>query len=184
MKKYLITSPEIYTDKCKNFKKILKKQVEKHLPDFILFRDKVHQNYDELAKCFVDTCKELNHGMKCLIHQDVDLAHILEVDGVHLTSKQFSQIQRAKKFGLYVIVSTHTHDEVLEAQNLGADAVTYSPIFYSPNKGIPKGIEDLQALLELCDVKVFALGGIVSDMELKALESTQVYGFSSIRYFQ
>jgi len=102
---------------------------------------------------------------------------------VHLTSTQFDKIEYAKSLGLEVIVSTHTHDEVLQAQDLGADAVTYSPIFSSPGKGEPKGVEDLKELLNKCSVKVFALGGIVDEKQVSEIEKTQAYGFASIRYF-
>lgn len=85
--------------------------------------------------------------------------------------------------GLFVIISTHTQKEVLRAQMLGADALTYSPIFASPNKGEPKGVEDLRELLEICSIKVFALGGIVTQEHIAAIEETKAYGFASIRYF-
>ena len=82
-----------------------------------------------------------------------------------------------------MIISTHTHEEVLKAQKLGADAVTYSPIFASPGKGEPKGIEDLKELLKKCNIKVFALGGIVESSHIKAVEEARAYGFASIRFF-
>jgi len=91
--------------------------------------------------------------------------------------------EKAKNIGLEVIISTHTHQEVLRAQKLGADAVTYSPIFASPNKGAPKGIDALKELLEVCDISVFALGGIVDKSHVDMIEQTKAYGFASIRYF-
>lgn len=66
---------------------------------------------------------------------------------------------------------------------MGADYVTYSPIFVSPNKGKPKGVEDLQKLLEKTEIKVFALGGIVSHEQIDLVEESGVYGFASIRHF-
>jgi thiamine-phosphate pyrophosphorylase len=182
MNRYLITLPEFYTDTPSVFRKILHKQFEMHTPEYALYRDKKNPNYDTQASDFVEVCKKFE-GMKSFIHQKVDLAKKIGATGVHLTSLQFEEIQRAKAKGLEVIISTHTKKEVLQAQALGADAVTYSPIFPSPNKGKPKGIEDLKELLNQCNIKVFALGGIIQEEQIRLLEDIEVYGFASIRYF-
>lgn len=182
MKKYLITSKEFYSNENIKFKTILDKKIKQYLPQYILFRDKESSNYTDLARDFITVCKKYE-TLKSFLHQDIDLAKELGACGVHLTSKQFDKIECAKSIGLEVIVSTHTHQEVLEAQKAGADAVTYSPIFYSPNKGEPKGLDDLKKLLDKCNIKVFALGGIISKKHISELEKTGVYGFASIRYF-
>ena len=182
MHKYLITSEDFYTQDPDIFKEKLNKQIQIHKPSYVLYRDKSNQNYKQQAKEFVTLCK-MHDDVKSFIHQDIDLAVSLGAIGVHLTSLQFSEIKNAKKNNLEVIISTHTHEEVLLAQNLGADAVTYSPIFTSPNKGKPKGIEDLKTLLNKCDIKVFALGGIVGFKQERQLKDIRIYGFASIRYF-
>ena len=180
--KYLITSREFYTDTPAVFRSILREQFVKHSPTYALYRDKSNINYDIQAEHFVEVCSQFE-GIKSFIHQKVDLAKELNATGVHLTSNQFDEIRDAKSKGLEVIISTHTHDEVLNAQKLGADGVTYSPIFASPGKGEPKGIDDLKELLSKCDIKVFALGGIVEEEQIKAVKDVGVYGFASIRYF-
>ena len=83
-----------------------------------------------------------------------------------------------------VVISTHTHDEIYIAEAMGADYVTYSPIFATPNKGEPKGVEDLKEIVNMTDIAIFALGGIVSEKEVDALRENGVFGFASIRYFQ
>lgn len=182
MNKYLITSEDFYTDNLEIFKATLQKQLIKHKPSFALYRDKSNDNYNLQAAEFVKVCKEFK-GLKSFIHRDADLAKSLNAVGVHLTSTQFDKIEYAKSLGLEVIISTHTHEEVLNAEELGADYVTYSPIFASPGKGKPKGIDDLKELLNKCRIKVFALGGIVEETQLRDIERTQAYGFASIRYF-
>jgi len=84
---------------------------------------------------------------------------------------------------LYVIISTHTHEEALKAQTLGADAITYSPIFPSPNKGEPKGLEDLKEIVDKIEIPIFALGGITTEEQVNTVLATGAYGFASIRYF-
>jgi len=181
-KKYLITSDGFYTDSANTFREKLQKQFEIHMPQFALYRDKDNKNYAGLALEFISVCKQFS-SVQSFLHQHVELALKLQATGVHLTSTQFEEIENAKRLGLEVIISTHTHEEVLKAQTLGADYVAYSPIFASPNKGGPKGVEDLKALLQKCEIKVFALGGIVESRHVEMVEEAGAYGFASIRYF-
>ncbi len=182
MKKYLITSREFYTDTPAVFRGILQEQLIKYMPDFALYRDKSNPHYDVQADHFVEVCKNFM-GLKSFLHQEYELAASLGANGVHLTSKQFDKIQNAKSLGLEVIISTHTKEEVLQAEKLGADYVTYSPIFATPGKGEPKGVGNLEELVKDVNIKVFALGGIIKEEEVNAIEGSGVYGFASIRYF-
>ena len=182
LKKYLITSREFYSDTPGVFRKILHEQFVKHLPFFALYRDKMNPNYGVLAEHFIEVCAQFE-GINAIIHSEVELAFKLKAYGVHLTSKQFSEIKKAKELGLKVIVSTHTKEEVLKAEELGADYVTYSPIFKTPNKGEPKGVENLKELLKTINIKLFALGGIVEDEQIATISKTDSFGFASIRYF-
>ncbi len=182
MKKYLITSREFYTDTPAVFRNILHQQLVKHTPDYALYRDKLNENYELQAEHFVEVCNQFM-GMKSFIHRDYKLAKKLSASGVHLTSTQFDDIKKAKELGLEVIISTHTFEDVLRAHIFGADAVTYSPVFASPGKGKPKGIEDLKELLDIAKLDIFALGGVVTQEQINLLEETNVYGFASIRYF-
>jgi len=183
MKKYLITSREYHTDTPAVFRSILQEQLTKYPVDFVLYRDKHNPHYATQADHFLDVCKNFQ-GLKAFLHQDYKLAAKLGAVGVHLTSKQFDDITDAKELGLEVIVSTHTHDEVYLAKAMGADYVTYSPIFATPGKGEPKGIEDLEDINATCDIDIFALGGIIGHKEVAILQESNVYGFASIRYFQ
>jgi len=182
MKKYLITSREFYTDTPAVFRNILHEQLREHLPEFALYRDKANPDYALQAAHFVEVCKQFE-SVKSFIHQNIKLAKELGATGVHLTSKQFDLIKDAVDAHLEVIISTHSHQEIQKAQDLGAHYVTYSPIFTSPNKGEPKGIDDLQKAIKKYQIKIFALGGIVSQEQIKAIEPTRCYGYASIRGF-
>ncbi|WP_457744867.1 thiamine phosphate synthase [Sulfurimonas sp.] len=170
MKKYLITASPSYF------------QLRKYMPDFALYRDKENENYALKAREFIEMAKQIK-TLKPFLHRDYTLANSLNAAGVHLTSTQFEDIKKAKKLDLEVIISTHTHVEVLKAEDLGADYVTYSPIFHSPHKGEPKGLEDLKELVQKTDIKIFALGGIIDEEQIQEIEKTKSYGFASIRYF-
>jgi len=182
VKSYLITDPAFYGSNTDSLEGALDVVLSHTLPDFVLLRDKQISDYSNLAQTFVTVCRYYNIP-KVLLHGDYTLAHELKADGVHLTSTQFDTIPFAKDLGLFVIISTHTHEEALRAQELGADAITYSPIYESPNKGGPKGLEDLKEIVDKIRVPIFALGGIVTQEQITAVEACGVYGFASIRYF-
>ncbi|MDP1784508.1 MAG: thiamine phosphate synthase, partial [Sulfuricurvum sp.] len=121
MKSYLITDALFYGHDAETFRDRLGSVLNRRTPDFSLFRDKETPSYPELARIFIDVCR-MHSIPKILVHGDYNLAHALGADGVHLTSTQFDAIKYAKGLGLYVIISTHTHEEAQKAQKLGADA--------------------------------------------------------------
>lgn len=182
MKSYLITDPAYYGGDPLSLSKSLTLILASNHPDIVVFRDKQTSDYLTLAQTFIDVCRAHNLP-KVLLHGDYKLAYALGADGVHLTSTQFDKIAEAKALGLYVIISTHTHEEAQNAQKSGADAITYSPVFASPNKGEPKGLEDLKEIVAKIEIPIFALGGITTEEQIKAVEMCGAYGFASIRYF-
>jgi len=164
------------TNLINNLKQISKKA------NMILYRDKESSNYSKFARVFIEEAKKFNFD-KILIHQDIDLACLLKVDGVHLTSKQIEIIPKAKFFKLFTVVSTHNLSEVKEAEKLGADMITFSPIFETPNKGKPKGIEALKEIVKRVNIPVIALGGILTKEQIEECIGVGAKGFASIRYF-
>ncbi len=120
---------------------------------------------------------------KVLIHGDHTLAHSAQADGVHLTSLQLDDIAASKTKGLFVVVSTHTVEELKKAEALGADMATFSPIFETPGKGLPVGLEVLKRMTSQVHIPILALGGIVTEEQIAACERSGASGFASIRYF-
>jgi len=182
LKKYLITSRSYYTDTPAVFRSILHERIKATMPDFVLYRDKFEKNYSLFAEHTVETARQFE-SVKPFVHQDATLAKKIGADGVHLTSKQFDAIKEAKELGLEVIVSTHSIEELKEVEKLGADYATFSPIFASPGKGEPKGVEALKEAVESVSINIFALGGIITPEDVKKIEPVNPYGFASIRYF-
>ena len=183
MIKYLITDPKYYTNDEKKFEEILINVLDKHQIKITCFRDKESSNFKELAKIFIKICKEKDIK-KILLNGDYLLAHKLNATGVHLTSTQFDDILKAKELGLYVIISCHTFEDIQKAIDYKADEVTYSPIFETPNKGTPKGIEVLkEAIDKYNNINIIALGGIINEKQIEQISKTKAYGFASIRYF-
>ncbi len=170
LQKYLITAEPSY------------RQLRKYKPEFALYRNKETKEYAFHAQNFLEMTKYIPN-LKAFLHQDYRLAYKLNATGVHLTSTQFESIEKAKLLGLEVIVSTHTKEEVLHAEKLGADYVTFSPIFTAPNKGEPKGIVTLKEIVNATTIKVIALGGIITEEHIKEIEKSGAFAFASIRYF-
>ncbi|MBD3823426.1 MAG: thiamine phosphate synthase [Epsilonproteobacteria bacterium] len=181
MRSYLITSPDYYGTSSQEFSQRLERAFVTHMPDFALYRDKESQNYRELAEVFVQKC--LNFGIDGFLHQDIDLACELGAYGVHLTSQQFDLVSHAKDAGLVVCASAHSLEDIEYLAKIGAHFATFSPIFETPNKGAPKGIDELIRVVNQSRIPLFALGGIIDESHVQALEESGVYGFASIRYF-
>ncbi len=182
MKSYLITDPKYYKNELKSFSNYLEAIYQNYYIDYSCFRDKKNSNKRELAKTFLKLSKKHNI-QNTLINSDIEMAKELGFFGVHLNSKQLEDIKKAKEKNLFTIISTHTIKEVELALNQGVDAITFSPIFKTPNKGEPKGVEELKELVESKKVKIFALGGIITKKEIQKCQDAGVYGFASIRYF-
>ena len=151
--------------------------------DMVLYRDKNNPDYEVDAKRFIHAARGY-HSLKILLHNDVDLAVRQKVYGVHLSSDKVQQITTAKAKGLFVIISTHTTEEIEKAYKLGADMVTFSPIFDTPNKGKPVGLDKLSEVCRTVNIPVIALGGILRQDQIDACEAAGAKGFASIRYFK
>ncbi len=174
MLSYAITDPKYFNlTKIENISK---------KADMILFRDKTCNNYKQKAKEFIQKAKYYNFK-KILLHQNIDLARELNADGIHLTSLQIDDISKAKKLQLFTIISTHSFSEAIKAQNLGADMITFSPIFSTPNKGKPVGLKMLKEVINNISIPVIALGGIITKEQIKLCKDNGATGFASIRYF-
>jgi len=174
MKTYLITDPKYF----QNFKESL----QKHKPDFACFRDKRDISHEENIKSFINVGREYSNA-KLIVHSHLELALKYRADGFHVASSNFETIKYAKEKDLYVVASTHTIEEAQDAITQGANALTFSPIFHTPNKGEPLGLEKLKEIIDIIDAPIFALGGIITEKQISALKEVKPYGFASIRYF-
>jgi thiamine-phosphate pyrophosphorylase len=181
VKTYLITDPLLYTREQQSFEKTLLRAFEAFPVDFALYRDIANPSYPDLARTFITLCKQ--NGVKPFLHQDMALAASLNAYGVHLRSSQYRLIPQAKVSGLFTIASAHSKKELREIVALGGDAATYSPIFSTPNKGEPKGLDALREIVEETPLHIIALGGIVTDAQINAVERCGVFAYASIRRF-
>lgn len=112
---------------------------------------------------------------KILINSRADIALATGADGVHLPSS--APAQTLPK--LIVARSCHTLEEVRQCS---ADLVTFGPVFESPGKGPPVGVEALKNACRL-GKPVFALGGVNWDNAADCMQAG-AEGIAGIRLFQ
>ena len=175
MIKYAISDPKFYSNLDYAFNNFIRLKEA----NMLLFRDKNSNNYDKIAQEFI---KFKSHNIKFLLQNDIDLACKLGFDGIHFSSNFIHLLKEAPP-NLIKIASTHNIKEIELANQYGADFITFSPIFATPNKGEPKGLEALKEAIKISKFKVIALGGIMSAEQICAVMKCGVAGFASIRYF-
>lgn len=135
----------------------------------------------ELAKNASQITK--NSTTRLLINDRADVALAADADGVHLTSQSIpAETIRANFPENFMIgVSVHSLERAFAAKTQGADFATFSPIFHSPNKGDPVGLETLREVCEkLNGFPVIALGGIDETNYREVLNIAD--GFAAIRF--
>ena len=121
---------------------------------------------------------------KVLVNDRADIAFAAEADGVHLTSQSLSArvVRRNFPKDLIIGVSAHTLAAAETAKKNGADFVTFSPIFETPGKGKPYGVDKLREVCEkLKPFPIIALGGINNENYKTVLENG-ASGFAAIRF--
>jgi len=183
---YFITDPDEYGSTVTAFEQSLRSTLSQHHIDIVCFRDKTSPNKKELAKVFLDICREFNIK-KVLINSDLSLCEELGFDGIHLNSLQFETLLKINKKKLFTIISCHTEDEIVKAKEFNANAITYSPIFFKEFKGEPKGIANLKRIVKKYqneDFHIYGLGGIITKNNVLDIQKTNAKGFASIRYFK
>lgn len=112
---------------------------------------------------------------KILVNSRADIAVATGADGVHLPS----HAPQKTLPGLIVSRSCHTLEEV---RKCSADFVTFGPIFDSPGKGTPVGLDALKTACRL-GKPVFALGGVNWDNAADCMHAG-AEGIAGIRLFQ
>lgn len=105
------------------------------------------------------------YGAKLLINERVDVALAVEADGVHIgaDSLPIYKVRRLLGERRLIGVSCHNQVQAITAQEMGADFITFGPVYYTASKaayGDPVGVEKLDLVTGMLEIPVFALGGI------------------------
>ncbi|GFO61646.1 putative thiamine-phosphate synthase [Geomonas silvestris] len=128
---------------------------------------------DLTSKELYETAYELRrvtarHGAKLFINDRVDVALAVDADGVHIgaSSLPIYKVRRLLGEKKLIGVSCHNQVQAITAQELGADFITFGPVYFTPSKaayGDPVGNDLLGTVAEMLQIPVFALGGITPE---------------------
>lgn len=127
----------------------------------ILIREK-HLDQEALFQ-FAEQVMEIAapYEAKVLIHSDVELAHALNLAGVHYAAKDLLAMSAKPEYG-FSGASCHNAEELAQAARLGLDYVLLSPVekTLSHAEAAPLGWDCFAALIKDFPLPVYALGGM------------------------
>lgn len=119
----------------------------------------------ELGKKIKQLC--LQYNTTFIINDRVDIAFLLDADGVHLGQDDLDVNSAKEILGENAIIgiSTHAPEQALKAVEDGADYIGVGPVFATPTKQgrTPVGLEYVKWVSENIDIPAFAIGGIDED---------------------
>lgn len=117
------------------------------------------------------------------INDRLDIALVVDADGVHLPEKSIPiSVIKSKFPELIVGKSCHTVECAVNSEREGADYIYFSPIFYVEGKNKPVGLEGLKEVVNKVNIPVYALGGI-KGKDIEKILKTGAYGVAGIRLF-
>lgn len=144
------------------------------LSEFATIAEKIEPHVDKFhIREKQKTAKEIYEGVRCLLHQGIpinkiiindrlDVAWALQV-GVQLAFHSLPIDIVKKTFpNMKAGCSIHSIKEAMEMERRGADYLLYGHVFESNSKkGLPpRGINELQEIIENVKIPVLAIGGI------------------------
>jgi thiamine-phosphate pyrophosphorylase len=117
-----------------------------------------------------ETCLELKallqaSGCSLVVNDRADVARAVEAEGVHLGQDDLPVEMARRVLGLdkWIGFSTHSVDQVVEADHSAADYIAFGPIFPTASKEKPDpvvGLEGLRQARRATRKPLVAIGGI------------------------
>ena len=170
-KKICITNRKLVKEPY--FERIEKLAASKEM-DMIILREKdlPETEYEKLAGEVLKICRK--YDQLCMLHSFTDVARRLDHPYIHLPMQlSLHMTQEERKYFKKIGVSTHSLEEALTVQEMGASYITASHIFATACKaGLePKGLEFLKEITRAMKIDVYALGGIHPDNMEQCIEA-------------
>lgn len=143
---------------------VLKQSIEAGLPA-VQLRERDLPTTELLSLAREVRAMTVPHAVPLIMNDRVDLVSALNLDGVHLRANSLpvSVVRGLVGAHRLIGVSTHSVDDVRQANQDGADYVVFGPIFDTPSKrpfGPPVGLDALAAVCRRSTIPVFAIGGM------------------------
>lgn len=119
----------------------------------------------KLGKKIKQLCQ--NYGTIFVINDRVDIAMLIEADGVHLGQDDLDVKSARELVGNNMIIgiSTHAPEQAQKAMDEGADYIGVGPVFETPTKQgrVAVGLDYVNWVSQNIDIPAFAIGGIDLD---------------------
>ncbi len=159
---YCLTSEE--HSKGKNNIEVVKQMIAAGIK-LIQYREKEKHLLEKYNECSAIRMLTADTDVTFLINDDVDLAMMVEADGVHIGQEDWPIEAVRKIIGEEMIigVSTHSPKQAEDAIGRGADYIGIGPIFRTFTKKDvcdPVGFEYLDYAARNVDIPFVAIGGI------------------------
>lgn len=186
---YLISdgsfTDENYQQRSHILIELIKKAVDLRIP-LVQIREK-HLSARNLFHLAQRTAEAAHNSVtKILVNDRADVALAAGCGGVQLAaaSVRASVLRSSFPTDFIIGVSTHTLGEARQASNDGADFALFGPVFATPGKDRPVGLDSLRTVADgLAPFPVLAIGGIDSENVDQVLESGAA-GFAAIRFLK
>lgn len=126
------------------------------------------------AKRLQSICQK--HSIPFIVNDDVELAVLLDADGVHIGQGDESAEEVRRKIGDKILgVSAHTVAEVEKAIEDGADYVGIGPIYSTTTKEDAKSPQGTAVIKEVrkrgIEIPIVGIGGITANNAFPVIES-------------
>lgn len=152
--------------------------------DVIQLRDKKMSDdeFTQVALRVRDICRQ--HEKLLIINDRVEVARVVEADGVHIGRGDMPVGEARALFGDNAIIGTSAGsvNEAREAESAGADYIGFGHIFATSSKekpALPVGLERLAAACQSVKFPVIAIGGI-TDAGVADVMQAGAWGFAVI----
>lgn len=140
-------------------------------PKAIILREKdlSEEEYYELAKEVNKLCKK--YEIPLIPHNFLQAAKKLHIPRIHLPLSKFEEASKnfPEELSSFeeIGVSTHSVEDALLAQKLGATYITAGHIYTTDcKKGLaPRGLKFLQDVCQAVEIPVYGIGGINLDVQ-------------------
>lgn len=185
--RYFITygdaTDENYPEKKRQILVAVQKAADAGIESFQIREKRLSvKNLTDLVESAVRTAS--GYAIAIFVNDRFDVALAAGASGVHLTgaSLPVSVVKNSVPDDLLVGVSTHTLEETVDARNSRADFAMYGPVFTTPGKGTPTGLEGLKAVCTAAaPLSVIAVGGI-DETNVESVLESGASGYAAIRY--
>lgn len=146
-------------------------------------REKECDGADFLEKAYRLRAMTKRYGVDFIINDRVDIAQIVDADGVHVGQSDIpaSEVRKLVGNGKIVGVSARTYEEAKKAKEDGADYIGVGALFGTTTKLDARnvGVEMLKSIKGRVDIPIVGIGGI-NLQNVSQIKSLGIDGYAVI----